>query len=342
MTGNADLKEPPKSRRHAQLDPICCKVLLTKAKGGFGNRMLSAVTGIVLAELGGRVPVIDWRDGMYGPAGVNVYPLLFNDPVGIDPGRFDDECDVAPALWSGQLSSHPVDIVRERFPRSHSNPFIYRKLSIDLAGLDPPQSVGVFWSYLPKLSRLRRRMRHDLRFAGRPHNDIMHEKLKHHFSPVGPVLEAVEGLFANRACPVIGVHIRFTDRKVSVPRIEREVRRIRERIPDSDIFLATDNAEVQARVMAAFHRVFVVDKSLAVDGRPLHVAADSFDDPLREARNALIDMWALSRCDWLVHSSQSTFSVTAALIGRIPETRQVDIDGRNPKVLLKRWFQSFS
>jgi len=318
------------------------KVLLIKAKGGFGNRMLSAVTGVVLADLGERVPVIDWRDGMYAPAGVNLYPLLFRDPVGIDPACYDNEREVAPALWSGQLAHHPVDIVSEKFPRSHSSPFIYRKLSIDLTGEDPPQTVGVFWSYLPKLLRLRHRMNRDTRFAGRSRDDIIHEKLKLHFTPTQLVLNAVDALFADRGCTVIGVHVRFTDRKVSILRIERELRRLRKRIPDSDIFLATDSAEIQIRIMESFQRVFLVDKTLTLDGRPLHVAANTFDDPLREARNALIDMWALARCDWLIHSSQSTFSVTAALIGKIPPSRQINIDGSNLKVILKHFFQSLS
>jgi len=318
------------------------KVLLIKAKGGFGNRMLSAVTGIVLAELGGRGPVIDWRDGMYGAPGVNLYPLLFRDPVGIDPARYDNERDVAPALWSGQLASHPVDIVREMFPRSHSNPFIYRKLSIDLAGDDPPERVGVFWSYLPKLLRLRARMNQNPRFAHRSHSDIVQEKLKIHFSPIKPIEDMVDGLLVGRDRPLIGVHIRFTDRKVSVTRIERQLRKLRERMPNSDVFLATDNAEIQARIFASFQRVFVAGKSLTDDGRPLHVASKSFDDPLKEARNALVDMWTLARCDWLIHSSQSTFSVAAATIGQIPKNRQIDVDSKNLKVILKRCFQSIS
>ncbi|MBD9453426.1 hypothetical protein IB244_17940 [Rhizobium sp. RHZ02] len=332
----------PKSFFSVDRELAGLKVLLIKAKGGFGNRMLSAVTGVVLAELGGRVPVIDWRDGTYAPAGVNVYPLLFQDPVGIDPAYYDDEREVAPALWSGQLASHPVDIVSQRFPRSHSSPFIYRKLSIDLAGEDPPQTVGVFWSYLPKLLRLRHRMNRDPRFAGRSRGEIIHEKLQLHFTPTPLVLNAVDALFADRGRAVIGVHVRFTDRKVSISRIERELRRLRKRLPDSDIFLATDNAEIQTRIKESFQRVFLVDKALTCDGRALHEAADTFEDPLREARNALIDMWALARCDWLIHSSQSTFSVTAALIGKIPPTRQIDVDGTNLKVILKQCFQSLS
>lgn len=56
-------------------------LLLIKGKGGFGNRILSAATGIVIAELTDRIAIIDWRDGEYMPRGTNAYPLLFEDPV---------------------------------------------------------------------------------------------------------------------------------------------------------------------------------------------------------------------------------------------------------------------
>jgi hypothetical protein len=318
------------------------RALLIKAKGGMGNRMLSAVTGVVLAELCGRAPVIDWRDGMYVPAGTNLYPLLFDDPVGIDAARFDGAHDVAPTLWSGRLGDQPVDIIREKFPDSHRDPFLYRKLSIDLAGKDPPQQVGVFWSYLPKIARLRGRMARDPRFAGRRQIDVVRERIDRFFRPAGPVLETVDRMFAAHPQPVIGVHIRFTDRKAPLGRIESELRKLRARMPEAEIFLATDNADVQARILASFDRVFVIEKSLATDGTALHFKASDRPEPLQEARNALIDMWALARCDWLIHSRHSTFSVAAALIGAIPEDRQIDVDAHNPKVVVKRWFQALA
>lgn len=44
------------------------RFLLVKASG-FGNRILSACTGIVIAAMTDRVAVVDWRDGEYLPAG---------------------------------------------------------------------------------------------------------------------------------------------------------------------------------------------------------------------------------------------------------------------------------
>ena len=36
---------------------------------------------------------------------------------------------MTPAIWSGILDKQPVDVIRARFPDSHQDPFIYRKLA---------------------------------------------------------------------------------------------------------------------------------------------------------------------------------------------------------------------
>lgn len=328
---------------HETLEPtVAQRVLLIKAKGGLGNRMLSAVTGVVLAQLGNRVPVIDWRDGMYVPEGVNLYPRLFHDPIGLDAASYDQSDAVAPTIWAGRLSEQPVTIIARHFPDRHSSPFLYRRLSIPLTGADPAEAVGVFWSYLPKLGRLRGRLRADRQFAGTSLDTITRDTLRHHFTPNQRIREAVDHLFASRREPVIGVHIRFTDRKVPLHRIERALARLRARMPDNEIFLATDSAEAQHHITSRFDRVFTIHKQLAGDGQALHYAGGEMADPLREAENAVIDMYALARCAWLVHSRHSTFSVAASLIGGIPTNRQIDVDRLTAKVVVKRWFQAYA
>lgn len=312
--------------------------LLVKAKGGFGNRILSAATGIVLAAMTGRVAVVDWRDGEYLPRGTDAYPLLFDSPTTARPSDFDDRRDVVPAIWQGRLSEHPVDIISEFYPNDHSNPFIYRKLSIDLAHPAVEQKIAVFWSYLPKMTRVWPQVRRSTQFRGKSLADVTRWALGRYFEPNDRVRAQVADLFANRNGPIIGVHIRYTDRKVSLDRIFAEVTKLRGRMPDAPIFLATDNEAVQRKFHERFSNVSVIDKVLGDDQNSLHEQV-AHTDPLHEAENALIDMWALSRCDWLVHSRHSTFSVAAALIGGIPRSRQRDIDRRNARVVFKRWMQ---
>jgi hypothetical protein len=316
------------------------KALVIKAKGGLGNRMLSAITGLVLARLNDREPFIDWRDGMYVERGVNLYPLLFDAGWMGDLGQFDGAAETVPDLWAGRMTEHPTDIIHRHFPKQHQDPFLYRKLGIAMNKADPPQTVGVFWSYLPKLKRLARRMARHPAFAGKAVDDVTSDYLATYFAPVPEVAAKVESIFADLAAPVIGVHIRFTDRKAPLPRILKTIERLQRQHPEARIFLATDSAEAEEAVLSRFSGVLRIDKALARDGQALHVASGEFADPVEEARNALVDMMALARCNWLVHSSHSTFSVTAALIGRIPHDRQADVDRFNPKVRIKQAFQA--
>lgn len=315
-------------------------VLVIKAKGGLGNRMLSGITGCLYADLHGRQPCIDWRDGVYVPAGQNLYPVLFEADASGDPAPYDTATDVAPPVWSGQMDKQPVDIIRATYPRSHRSPFVYRKLCVDLAAPDPGTPVAVFWSYLPKFPRLAARLGRDPRFAGRTEGAITQEYLDRFFTPVAAVREAVDALFAQIGRPTIGVHIRFTDRKAPLPRILSAIAQLRRDHPEAALFLATDSQQAEDAVRAAHPDVFTLAKTLAADGTALHFSQDSFADPVAEARAALADMLALSRCQWLVHSRHSTFSVSAALMGRIPADRQVDVDRRNVRVVTKRWFQA--
>ena len=317
------------------------RILLIKAKGGFGNRILSAATGVVLAQLAGRTAIVDWRDGEYLPKGVDAYPALFEAPLARSPADFDARTDVLPRIWAGRLDQHPTDLIHRFFPNDHSNPLIYRKLSIDLARPSVDSPIAVFWSYLPKMSRLSRQVRRSIEFQHQSLDDVTRAAIGRYFRPNKRVRSEVGALFDGRERPIVGVHVRYTDRKVSLKRIFAEVGKLRKRMPAAKIFLATDNQGVQERFRQRFSGVFVIEKVLGDDANSLHEHV-VLEDPLHEAENALIDMWALSRCDWLVHSRHSTFSVAAAVIGGIPASRQRDIDGWNPRVVLKRWFQRWA
>ena len=316
------------------------KALAIKAKGGLGNRMLSGVTGLVLAKLLGRTPYIDWRDGMYVPPGENLYPHLFDASWMGDPATFDDSTDVTPSLWSGRMSQHPTDVIHSDFPNSHQDPLIYRKLSVDLRGADPAQQVAVFWSYVSKLRRLKRRMAAHPDFSGKSLDEVASDYLDRYFRAAPEVSQAVDTIFEGIATPVIGLHIRYTDRKVSLQRIMRSLERLKREQPNASVFLATDSADAHAAVLDRIPQTISISKALAEKGSALHVASGEYADPVSEARNALIDMLALSRCDWLVHSRHSTFSVTASLMGRLAQSRQIDIDAFNPGILFKQYLQA--
>ncbi|MDR6267659.1 nodulation protein NodZ [Roseobacter sp. N2S] len=317
------------------------KTLLIKGKGGLGNRILSAVCGLVFADLTGRAPVIDWRDGSYAPAGENAYPLLFKPPIMQQSETYDDDTSqVSPAIWTGYLARTPQEMIDDFIPDSHSSPIGYRRLCTDLRRLDAPENLAIFWAYLPKFGRLARHMRRDPRFVGRSQAAIIGEYLERYFTPNDRVLSEVGSMEAQLGSPCIGVHIRYTDRKVPLHRIKDTLRKRLRSMPDARIFLATDNSNVQTEMMTEFTGIHHIPKYLAEDGARLHWPS-SVAEKVREAENALIDMWLLSRCDHLIYSRHSTFSVTASYLGNMSRTQLDDVDRFSPKIVAKRLIQNY-
>lgn len=312
------------------------RYLLIKAKGGLGNRMLSAVTGLIYADLSGRQPVIDWRDGIYAPPGVNAYPLLFRASGMPDPDNFDAFGNVAPAKWQGRMAEHPVTIV----DGEHNGALVYRKSCIDITRTDHDADLAVFWSYVPKVPRMARLMARDPRFAGRKQTEIICDYLTRYFAPNDRVQHAVDAVLAGLERPVIGAHLRYTDMAGPLDKVKAELARLRARMPQAPIFLATDSLEAQEDIRADFGNLHVTEKYLPEDGGRLHLLHDSVD-PVVEAENAMIDMWALARCDWLIYSRNSTFSGSSALIGGLPADRLVNVDRFSPKIVAKRFVQDY-
>lgn len=318
------------------------KMLLIKGKGGLGNRMLSAVTGLVFADLTGRTPVIDWRDGSYAPIGENAYPILFDTPITRKVEEFDAWTGpVSPAVWMGQLRLTPQEMLEKSGVKNQADPFLYRKSCTDLSRLDASEDVAVFWSYLPKFGRLAGHLRRDSRFRGRKIEDIVSEYLNRYFTPNASVRNEVEAVVACLGRPLIGVHIRYTDLKIPLDKIKQTLRKRLAEKPGASIFLATDNAQVQAEMLAEFPNFAHTQKYLTPDGSRLHWPTSDVAK-VQEAENALIDMWLLSRADQLIYSRQSTFSITSAFLGRLKPGQLDDVDGRNLKIVAKRIFQDYA
>jgi hypothetical protein len=318
------------------------KVLLIKGKGGLGNRILSAVCGLVYADLTGRKPMIDWRDGSYAPPGENAYAVLFKTPIAPPYDVYDNFTDaVSPAVWSGHLGLTPQEMIEKFIPDSHSTPTGYRKLCTDLRHLDAPEDIAVFWAYLPKFGRLAGHMRRDPRFAGRPLSEVMNEYLTRYFTPNERVLSEVDSMAAKLGSPSIGVHIRYTDRKIPLHKIKDALRKRLRETPGAAIFLATDNGEVQEEMKAEFSGIHLIPKYLPEDGSRLHWPTSEIEK-VREAENALIDMWLLSRCDHLIYSRHSTFSVTSSYLGKMRPGQMDDVDRFSPKVVIKRVIQEYT
>ena len=313
-------------------------MLIIKGKGGLGNRILSAVSGILYAEATGRDYVIDWRDGIYANRPANAYPLLFNAQIQPPIPDNSTDCLVIPDIWQHHLAESPSQMISRFYPTQHSHPLVYRKLSAPLChkeALSNPQVIEVFWAYTSKIGRVKK----FLDASKMSYRSLMRETLMSHFTPCESVLNQVETLCIDSTA-TLGVHIRYTDLKVPLHRV---LNAIEKRIAAGgyrNIFLATDNLMVEQQVTAGFDNVMTAQKVFADNEQQLHTPSCS-DDKLQQSYAALVDMYALSKCAGLIYSSRSTFAKVSQLLGEESYQHMIDIDKFNPIVQGKNLAQEY-
>ncbi len=315
-------------------------MLLIKAKGGLGNRMLSAASAIAYAESTNREWCLDWRDGVYAEYQQNAAPFLF-PTLGdqwVCQGALSN-ISAIPDFWRGRLSKSISDVISQDHPGAHSNPLIYRKLSAPfcVANIEVNNRVEVFWSYTSKYGRIQRFLSKEQRRAGRDH--VLGHVLRSYFKPSDDVSKAVDEMSLGEI-KALGVHIRYTDLKIPIEKLIEDVKRHMRKFSYGAIFLASDSQEAENRFKKEFKKVVTYPKRYAQNNTQLHA---SYGDNCKTegAKSALIDMFALSKCAGLVYCSRSTFAETSRLIGEFESSRVVDVDRFNLLVRLKRHAQEY-
>jgi hypothetical protein len=81
------------------------KFLIVKGKAGMGNRILSALDGILYSRITNRKLIIDWSDYTYSNDKSNVFPRFFTIHGLSSLENFFDANyvkTVCPAIWQNQ------------------------------------------------------------------------------------------------------------------------------------------------------------------------------------------------------------------------------------------------
>jgi len=123
------------------------------------------------------------------------------------------------------------------------------------------------------------------------------------------------------------VHVRNSDRSLSVEKILRSTDRILARHRYCKVLVATDNTDTlhQARQRYGADRLLASEKWFPAPGRPIHRGAERGNE-LQTAREALVDLYLLGACDWLVADWRSSFAYVAWLLFRGPRSRVRNCD----------------
>lgn len=315
------------------------QVCVVKTKGGMGNRMLCAASGILWARAVGREVFVDWRDTSYSRDKENSFPHFFANPrVLTEPPAL--EGDVYPPVWRGHLDV-PVDEMFFQYdPNAHSSLTIHKKYSIDPSRADYAERTVVFWYYMGRFHDMAKLVRAKVPgYAELSVREISRKAVREEL-PLTEALRARVDSFATEhfTGPVIGVHVRYSDLTTDLSKLEAAVRAQRSALPGAAVFLATDNQGVEKDYREKFDRVITMPKWFPAEGGTMH-QNDDCADPVTNGEEALLDMHLLSRCDALVYAGRSTFGEIASLLSDAPAARITDVDRRDPKLLTKRFIR---
>jgi hypothetical protein len=311
------------------------RVLLVKGRHGLGNRILSALTGILYARLSGRRLVIDWRDPCYGEGGQNAFHRFFTSPLFSPHDLLPASDSAAPEVWRGRLDDHTVE-VQGAGGGGHVRD--WKRFSIDPGKLDYLENVAVTWTSFDQLDPLRPHMRGEwaaLREA--PREAILRKLLRENLQ-LQPHIRARVDDFArcHLSGGTVGVHVRYSDHRAELWLILKTLDGVLARSPGLTVFLATDNVEVKRLFEEVYPRVVSAPHWYPEAGQRQHYAPRGVDRS-EAGVEALIDMYLLARCDWLIVDRSSSFSRIAVILSDARTERVIDVKRRDkPKLATRR------
>jgi hypothetical protein len=317
------------------------KYLVVKAKGGMGNRMLCAVTGILYGQLTGRKTVIDWRDESYSTDGTNAFPKFFSCPNVYSATLLPEHGSVRPNVWANELHKSMDSMIGERDTSKHSSIFIHRKYSVDVRRTDYQEDIIVFWYYTGRINCLKGHLNnHNSGFASLSSDKIIRKVLLDQMPLSGEVRQRIEDFKSAAGWPskIIGVHIRYTDMKTDLACYERALQRFLQQEPNAHIFLSTDNQQINDDYRRRFKNVFSTPKWFPDNSSAMHQNA-ACPDRVINGIESLVDMYLLADCDYLIYPGGSTFSSISRCLSSASPENIADIERFNPRIRLKRWIR---
>ena len=299
------------------------RFLLVKGVAGLGDRMLCVLGAILYARMSQRTLVVDWTDPVYSADGKNVFHRFFRSPHCSPTVGIPETDSIYPAAWRDHLH----ESVRRRTGERSFNPEnVRRELSIDPAKLDYPEDLLVFVQFGMKLDRLRHHFHGPFQALAQKSDaaissDLLRYDLMLQPEIRGRVDQFKRSRFGSRT---VGVHIRYSDYRVRVLAIIKQLNALLKRERDLQIFLATDNLEIARMFENTYSGVISTSHGFADPGFTIH---NRFDNPDRTegAIAALMDMYLLAECDHLIVDTSSNFARVARFLSAAPFSHTIDV-----------------
>lgn len=308
--------------------------------GGLGDRIRAALVGFLYAELTGRAVFVDWRDGVYGPEGLNVFDLLFRIRSLPVLDEIPTSATTKPIAWAGRLASSMDQVWREDGNNRWDRADAIARYSFDLGELSHPERVLVMWEF-DQLDALRPHLAAEQRKLDA--EVLLTSAYRRFLSPSMALDREVADCFEGVDGPTIGVHVRATresrEQRGSVP-MSAYFRALDRLLGAGDVgrvFVCTDNWKAERELIERYPIAWSRRKWFAHPGESLHLN-DACPDKLQAAKDAIVEMLLLARCDWLISVQGSSFSMLSRIMSSAPMSHRIQL---SPPVSLKSMRRRF-
>jgi hypothetical protein len=291
------------------------KYLLVKGRSGVGNRVFSLLTAVLYARLTRRRLLVDWSDPTYSNLGSNAVHQFFISELFGPSDEIPSTDSVRPEIWRGHLHDSAKALQARRAPGLKGDPLVWKRFSVSLSQLDYPEEVLVMWTYFPLIDQLRRHLHGEFSGLRELGTETILRRLVRESLELHPAIrERVDGIKRNWPDePAIGVHIRSTDKLTNIRAVRRKVDDLRAQHPGAPVFLASDSRAVEDSFARIWPGLLTAPKWYPSGGRSLHQNVECPDRTINGIE-ALIDLYLLAACGYLVVDTSSAFSRLACVL----------------------------
>jgi len=282
------------------------KYVMVKPLYGMGGRLSVFITALEYSRRTGRELIVDWNGGSFGSNKIqfDVFRYFFKSPritflTDDSIRRLSSECSVFPEIWRDRL-----DTKKQSLPRAarYSRP----------SGSEPEEDIFVITRDSPEIYL--------------EENENRTTELFREIELSDYVQELVDS-FRNQNfsdSSIIGVHFRHGNGEEGVkpPSLDWYFAHIDSILEakEAKIFLCTDCSAILEIFQERYNSVISTTKEYLEVGSGAFHYQEEFEERLQSGIEALLDIWLLSHCDYLV-VSDSYFVVPVKYRTEIPADR---------------------
>lgn len=321
--------------------------LILKGCAGLGNRLITIANALNYSAKTDRVILVDWSDGQFGPKGINVFYKYFQISKAPYIESFVDIKDFRklqhfPPKWG----LNPHSALYDLYLQAGSNklhrlfPFRFTGNISKIHGywlqkLNKNQKVQSDWQCLKSLfsrndipfgGQYKYKMKEDVVFYADFCPPFSPDILRNHIKLSDWLNSEVEHLTEKYQLErdTVGVHIRMTDKQPDSD-LDQLFKKIKDLgLEEKQLFLATDNPKVEDIFQRIFPKLIFLPK-----WRPEHLGKQmgvhqyairnkDYGMAERQLKESIIDMWLLSKCEYLIYQTNSSFSRVSAVLKNEP------------------------